>query len=45
MTNWEEQFADQFIGKLLGDTTPIKERGMDDVLTELDKLENDDENL
>ena len=45
MINWEEQFDDIFTEKLLGDTTPIKERDMDDVLMELDKLENDDENL
>jgi len=42
MINWEDQFADEFIGKLLGDTTPIKERDMDDVLLELDKLEDED---
>ena len=43
MINWEEQFSDEFIGKLLGDTTPIKERDMSDVLMELDQMENDDE--
>ena len=42
MINWEEQFADEFIGKLLGDTTPIKERDMSDVLMELDKMEDED---
>lgn len=43
MINWEDQFADEFIGKLLGDTTPIKERDLADVLMELDKMEDEDE--
>lgn len=42
MINWEDQFADEFIGKLLGDTTPIKERDLSDVLMELDNLEDED---
>ena len=42
MIKWEEQFADIFVANLLGDTTPIQERDMDDVLMELDKLEERD---